>query len=96
MATITRDDIIRLATMSSLQLSDTEIDHMKIDIENILTYVDQLETLETEGVEPTYQVVELKNVGRADEAKPSSISREILLALAPDQEKNQIKVQKVL
>lgn len=95
MTQISRDDVARLATMSSLQLADEEIDALATDIERILGYVEQLNELDVEGVEPTYQVNQLQNVWRNDEPKASLTSGE-LLAIAPDQASNQIKVPKVL
>ena len=81
----TRDDILHLAKLSNLQLTDAEISALQ-----------QLDELDTTGVEPTYQVFEMENVWRADEIKPQDATREQLLALAPDQAQNMIKVQKVL
>jgi aspartyl-tRNA(Asn)/glutamyl-tRNA(Gln) amidotransferase subunit C len=93
---ITRDDILHLAQLSSLQLADDEVTDLQQDLENILGYVQQLGELDTTGVEPTYQVTDLQNVMREDEVQTATADREALLALAPDQEKNQIKVPKVL
>ncbi len=96
MTTISRDDVQRLAQLSSLQLDDAEAEALGADIENILGYIEQLSELDTEGVEPTYQVTDLQNVWRDDVVDDYGIDREALLALAPDAEKNQIKVPKVL
>lgn len=93
---ITRDDILHLAQLSSLQLADDEVADLQQDLQNILGYVEQLGELDTTGVEPTYQVTDLQNVMREDEVQVGAADREALLALAPDQEKNQIKVPKVL
>jgi aspartyl-tRNA(Asn)/glutamyl-tRNA(Gln) amidotransferase subunit C len=95
MTQISRDDVARLATMSSLQLADDEIDSLAGDIERILGYVEQLNELDVEGVKPTYQVNQLGNVWRTDEPNASLTSDE-LLALAPEKLQNQIKVPKVL
>jgi aspartyl-tRNA(Asn)/glutamyl-tRNA(Gln) amidotransferase subunit C len=96
MTQISRDDVQHLAQLSSLQLSDDELDNLKVDIENILGYVQQLSELDTEGVEPTYQVTDLENVWRDDSIIDSHVSREQLLALAPESAANQVKVPKVL
>ncbi len=95
MTQITRDDVLGLARLSSLALSDDEVDSLTTDIGNILTYVDQLKELDTEGVEPTYQVSGRENVWRDDVVQPA-VQREALLALAPETLNNQIKVPKVL
>jgi aspartyl-tRNA(Asn)/glutamyl-tRNA(Gln) amidotransferase subunit C len=85
-----------LAQLSSLQLDDTEIESLRGDLENILSYIEQLSELDTSGVEPTYQVTDLENVWRDDIVDDYGVSREELLALAPSAEQNQIKVPKVL
>lgn len=94
--TISRDDVVHLAQLSNLQLSDDEIGALQVDLGNILGYIDQLSELNTEGVEPTYQVIDLENVGRDDVVVHSPADREALLTLAPEQKNNQIKVPKVL
>ena len=96
MTQISRDDVLHLAQLSSLQLGDDEIDALQADIGNILGYVEQLGELDTTGVEPTYQVTGLTNVWRQDEIDQSGVTREQLLALAPEQQANSVKVPKVL
>ncbi len=96
MAKISRDDVQYLAQLSSLELNDSEIDKLQIDIGNILGYVEQLGELDTSGVEPTYQVTGLENVWRDDEIINYNVSREELLSRAPEAADNQIKVPKVL
>lgn len=96
MTQISRDDVRHLAQLSSLQLSDDEAANLQVDIQNILKYVEQLSSLDTSGVEPTYQVTGLTNVWRDDTVIDYGVSREQLLALAPEQSNNQVKVPKVL
>ena len=96
MSTISNDDVRGLAQLSNIQLSDEETESLKVDIANILTYIDMLGELDTEGVEPTYQVNGLQNVFRVDEVNQGAVKREHLLALAPESLDNQVKVPKVL
>jgi len=96
MTQISIDDVHHLAQLSSLQLEGGEAEALRVDLENILGYIEQLSELDTEGVEPTYQVTDLQNVWRDDVVDDYGTGREQLLALAPDTEKNQIKVPKVL
>jgi aspartyl-tRNA(Asn)/glutamyl-tRNA(Gln) amidotransferase subunit C len=96
MTQISNDDVQYLAQLSNLQLVDDEVDALRTDLENILGYIQQLSELDTTGVEPTYQVTDLKNVWREDTIDDYGIKREDLIALAPDSEANQIKVPKVL
>ncbi len=96
MSTITTDDVRHLADLSSLQMSDAEIESLRADIENIINYVNQLDELDTDSVEPTYQVTRLQNIWRSDEIDAGGVSRQQLLALAAEQSDNCIKVPKVL
>jgi aspartyl-tRNA(Asn)/glutamyl-tRNA(Gln) amidotransferase subunit C len=96
MTQISRNDVQHLAQLSSLHLSDSELDGLQVDLSNILQYVEQLGELDTAGVEPTYQVTDLENVWRDDQVAEGGVSREQLLALAPDTADNQVKVPKVL
>ena len=96
MTQISTNDVHHLAQLSSLQLDDNEAEALRVDLENILGYIEQLSELDTSGVEPTYQVTDLANVWREDVVDDYGVSRESLLALAPDADQNQIKVPKVL
>jgi aspartyl-tRNA(Asn)/glutamyl-tRNA(Gln) amidotransferase subunit C len=96
MTQISSDDVLHLAQLSNLELNDSEISGLQTDISNILGYVEQLSQLNTDGVEPTYQVTGLENVWRDDKIIDYGVSREELLARAPESYNNQIKVPKVL
>lgn len=96
MTEISRDDVLRLAQLSSLALDEQEITDLQTDIGNILGYIEQLSQVDTSGVEPTYQVTDLENVWRTDIVDDYGIDREALLALAPASQNGQIKVPKVL
>ncbi len=96
MTQITREDVLHLAQLSSLKLDEIEIDNLQTDIGNILGYVEKLNNLDTEGVDPTYQVTGLQNVWREDKVVDYGITRETLLNLAPESLDNCVKVPKVL
>ena len=96
MTQISHDDVQHLAQLSSLQLTDQEVGALQIDLENIVAYIQQLDELDTAGVEPTYQVTDLENVWRDDVVNNYVINKAALLALAPATEAEQIKVPKVL
>lgn len=87
---------MHLAKLSNFSLDDHEIESLKSDLSNIIGYISQLDELDTEGVEPTYQVFEMENVWRPDEIKNQDASPTELLNLAPETQQNQIKVPKVL
>lgn len=96
MTTISIHDVRQLAMLSALELSEAELASLTDDVANILTYVEDLERLDTEGVEPTYQVTDLSNVMRDDVAAPSPVGQQGLLDLAPSRQGSSIKVPKVL
>ena len=96
MTDISRDDVLHLAQLSNLQLTDDELDALQQNICDILGYVAQLGELDTTGVEPTYQVTGLENIWRDDVVAHSDVTREQLLALTPAQHDGQVKVPKVL
>jgi aspartyl-tRNA(Asn)/glutamyl-tRNA(Gln) amidotransferase subunit C len=96
MSTITTDDVHHLAQLSSLQLSDSEVKNLRADLENIINHINQLNEVDTSGVEPTYQVTGLENVWRGDEIDAGSVTPEQLLDLAAEQSGHCVKVPKVL
>ena len=93
---IKSEDILHLADLSSFSLSEGEIDRLGKDLQDIITYISQLDELDTEAVEPTYQVFEMENVWRDDKIIPQDAEREALLALTKEEKDHQIKVPKVL
>jgi aspartyl-tRNA(Asn)/glutamyl-tRNA(Gln) amidotransferase subunit C len=92
---ITRKDVENVALLSRLELDENNIEKLTGQMNAILDYVDMLSKVNTEGVEPTAHVLPLKNVMRADEAKPS-LPRELALANAPEQEDGYFKVPKIM
>ena len=82
-AVIDRDQVLHVAKLARLELSDDEVDQMATELSGILEHVDRISELDLEGVEPTSHVVALENVLRADEPTPS-LEREAALASAPD------------
>lgn len=93
---VKREDIIHLAELSNFSLSDKEIDSLGKDLSGIIGYISQLNQLNVDNIEPTYQVFEMENVWRDDEILPQEADREALLALTKEAKDNQIKVPKVL
>lgn len=88
--------IAHLAELSDLALSAEQSKSLEKDLQSIITYISQLDELNTDGVEPTYQVFEMENVWRADELLEQDASPDELLSLTKATEKHQIKVPKVL
>lgn len=96
MVEVSKQEIEKLAKISSIALGESEVSKFQGDLTNILNYVGQLKKVDVAGVEPTYQVVNLTNVWREDEVTESPVTREELLALAPENKGGAIKVPKVL
>ena len=93
---ITREDVLHLAKLSNISLSEEQIEPLKKDLDNIVGYISQLDELDTEGVEPTYQCFDMQNVWREDVIEDFEANREDLLNLTVESEDYQIKVAKVL
>ncbi|MBQ3293909.1 Asp-tRNA(Asn)/Glu-tRNA(Gln) amidotransferase subunit GatC [Candidatus Saccharibacteria bacterium] len=93
---VTEQEIEHLTSLSNFSLGSEEKTKLKSDLENILRYIGKLDELDVDGVEPTYQVFEMKNVWRPDEIREQDATREELLNLSKEAEDHQIKVPKVL
>lgn len=96
MSLLSRDDVLKLAALSRLKLTDDEVERLRSELSAILDYVKQLNNADTTNLEPTYQVTGLKNVMREDEIKNYGYDVSKLLENAPAIEKNQFKVKRVL
>ncbi len=93
---VNQEVIAHLAELSNFALTDQESTRLVSDLNGIINYISQLDELDTSGIEPTYQVFEMKNVWRPDEILPQDADREQLLNLTKEVRDNQIKVPKVL
>ncbi|OGL35064.1 hypothetical protein A3F65_01845 [Candidatus Saccharibacteria bacterium RIFCSPHIGHO2_12_FULL_47_16b] len=96
MSKLTRDQVLKLAHLSRLKLSEEEIERFREELAEILDYVKQLENADTKGLEPTYQVTGLKNVTRADKPLDYQAKPDDLLKRAPDTLDKQFKVKRVI
>jgi len=96
MAKLTREDVLKLAKLAKLTLTENEVDSFTKEISEILNYVEQLQSVDIDDLEPTYQVTGLTNVTRPDEIKDYGVSTEDLLKNLPAREGNQIQVKRVL
>lgn len=96
MADLTKDDILKLARLSRLKLTDAEVDEFQKEISSILGYVQMLDKVDTADLKPTYQVTGLKNATREDELIDYGVSQEELLKNVPARDKHYIKVKRML
>lgn len=88
-------DIKRLASLSKLELKDNEGDAYKEEISKIIDFVEELQSVDTDGIIPTFHGNQNKNVYREDSAKLSHLN-EALLANAPDAKDGYIRVPVIL
>jgi aspartyl-tRNA(Asn)/glutamyl-tRNA(Gln) amidotransferase subunit C len=96
MAKLSREDVLKLAKLARLKLTENEIEQYRTELSEILGYVQQLQLVDVKGYEPTYQVTGLSSVMRADEPIDYGSTRSDLLKNVPSLEANQIKVKRVL
>jgi aspartyl-tRNA(Asn)/glutamyl-tRNA(Gln) amidotransferase subunit C len=80
---IERDQVLHVAKLARLRLSEEEVERMVGELSGILGHVDRIGNLDLEGVEPTSHVVALENVLRDDEPRPS-LPRDAALSQAPE------------
>jgi aspartyl-tRNA(Asn)/glutamyl-tRNA(Gln) amidotransferase subunit C len=80
---IDRDQVLHVARLARLRLSEEEVETMVGELSGILGHVDRIGRLDLDGVEPTTHVVALENVWRADEPVPG-LTVEAALANAPE------------
>ena len=80
---IDRDQVLHVAKLARLKVTDEEVDRMAEELSKILEHVETMNELDLEGVEPTSHVVQLENVLRADEPW-TSMPPEVALANAPE------------
>lgn len=92
---LSKEDVLKIAKLSRLELTDREVDTFAGQMSEVLNYVKKLDEVDTEGVVETSQVTGLVNVFRKDEIIPSDDSV-ALVKQATEHEDNQIKVKNVL
>jgi aspartyl-tRNA(Asn)/glutamyl-tRNA(Gln) amidotransferase subunit C len=96
MTKLTRDDVLKLAQLARLQLTDEEVEEFTHDFADILTYVEQLQAVDTEGLLPTNQVSGNVNVMREDEVRSYGYEPKDLLNNVPAVENDHIKVKRMV
>jgi aspartyl-tRNA(Asn)/glutamyl-tRNA(Gln) amidotransferase subunit C len=91
MPTITRDDVLHVANLARLALTDEEVDRFGEQLNVILEAVGKVAELDLTGVEPTSHPLELVNVWAEDEPR-ASLPLEVALANAPEAEEDAFRV----
>jgi len=95
---ISKEDVLKVATLANLELSEAEVDSYRGHLDEILTYIDKLNELDTFGIEPLTQVVaasEDDSALREDVIVRADIIAEVLEG-APDPEAPYFRVPKVI
>ena len=96
MTKLSREDILKLARLARLDLTEDEITEYSSELSEILQYVEMLQAVDVDGLAPTNQVTGLTNVTRPDEIRDYGYAPHNLLGNLPDQEDGQIKVQRMV
>ena len=92
---ITKKEVLYVAELARLNLDEAAIEKFAGQIGDILAYVDKLNEVDTEGVEPTSHAITLTNAFREDELQ-SHLDRDKALANAPQREDGNFVVPKVV
>ena len=96
MTKLTREDVLKLARLARIDLTDDEVTGFATEFSAILQYVEQLSNVDTAGLEPTSQVTGLTNVTREDIEHSYSYATEDLRANVPEMQDGQIKVKRMI
>ena len=92
---VTLKDVEHIAKLARLEFTQEEMEKFTHQLNEILAYMEQLNTLDTTNVEPLSHVIELNNVFRPDEVKPG-LTTEEALRNAPSKTEKFFKVPKVI
>lgn len=95
MSILTPDHVRKIAHLARLELTDDEVGRYTQQLDNILNHFQELQSVDTGGVEPTAHTVDMVNVTRPDVARPS-LSPEEVVANAPRAEDNMFVVPQIV
>jgi aspartyl-tRNA(Asn)/glutamyl-tRNA(Gln) amidotransferase subunit C len=96
MVKLTREDVLKLAQLARISLSDDEVNEFSEELSAILQYVEQLSSVDVGGLKPTNQVTGLTNVMREDEVKDYGYAPLDLLQNVPKTQNNMLKVKRMI
>ncbi|CRK82376.1 Asp-tRNA(Asn)/Glu-tRNA(Gln) amidotransferase subunit GatC [Neobacillus massiliamazoniensis] len=95
MSRISNEQVKHVANLARLAITEEEAEKMTKQLDAIITFAEQLNELDTENVEPTYHVLNMKNVLREDVSQ-QGLPREEVLENAPQHQDGQFKVPSIL
>jgi len=93
--TVSKQDVMHIATLARLQFDDETAERFKNDLNNILGYIDKLNELNTDNIEPTSHALDVYTVTRPDKAA-ASLSNEDALKNSASTENGCFRVPKVI
>ncbi len=96
MTKLTKEDVLKLARLARLRLTDDEVAKYQQELSAILDYVALLDSVDTTGVDATYQVTGLTNVMREDVIVDYGVSQQELLKNVPHTKDSLIKVGRMI
>lgn len=96
MAKLNREDVLKLARLARLELSEAEIEEYSTELTEILQYVEHLQSVDVDGLQPTNQVTGLTNVTRPDEVVDYGYAAKDLQKNLPDVQDDQVKVKRMI
>jgi aspartyl-tRNA(Asn)/glutamyl-tRNA(Gln) amidotransferase subunit C len=79
---IDRDEVLHVARLARLRLTDQEVERMARELSHVLEHIERISELDLEGVEPTSHVIDVAGALRDDVPRPS-LPRDVALAAAP-------------
>ena len=91
---LTTEDVRRLSMLARVGASDEELERMRGELTTILENFQVLQEIETAEVEPTGHAIDVENVFRADDPRPSS-PRDDVLQNAPSSQEGYVRVRGV-
>jgi aspartyl-tRNA(Asn)/glutamyl-tRNA(Gln) amidotransferase subunit C len=92
---ISREDVVRVARLARLALTEAELETMREQLNAILSHIDALKAVDTTGIEPTSHAVPQFNVMREDSPRPCFPVEE-MLANAPDRSGDFFRVPRII
>jgi aspartyl-tRNA(Asn)/glutamyl-tRNA(Gln) amidotransferase subunit C len=92
---IERETVLHVARLARVHLTDDEVAAYAGQLSDIIGHFDVLQTVDTEGVEPTAHTLPLRNV-MADDVARESLPQETVLSMAPNVEDGYLRVRAVL
>ena len=92
---ISLKDVEHVARLARLELSEADKERMRRELDSILSYIDKLRALDTEGVEPTAHAIPMTNVMRDDMPRPS-LPQDVMLANAPERSGEFFRVPRII